>query len=343
MSKNKFFGLSEKKINQIQNEKKGLNYWLSSKYKEINWYLFLIFLFSFLVVLILSVFPLFSVKYQIASSSFDNSIEEKIIEGYYKDIEKEKNIQNINKKEQIDDLNEYIKKEVSGLSGEYGFYIKDLGNGNTFGFNEDNIFTAASLSKLFVAGNFYNRFGFDEKLKTSNLYLMKEDRVNGSEIKENPIGSQYEAKDLIAKMLYSSDNTAMTIMTRELGVKEVQRFIDFIKLENTSFTKNTSTPKDIGLFLEKLEKREFLDSDSASEMIAFMQNTTNEDRLPYYLPEGVRIAHKIGTWDGAYSDAGIVFGENKKYIIVAMTEEANYVEAIEAMRKISLGVYNYFN
>ena len=143
-------------------------------------------------------------------------------------------------------------------------------------------------------------------------------------------------------MLKESDNTAFALLTRYVGVDKTEEFIKNLGLKNTSFTNNDTSPEDVGIFLEKLYNKEFLLKDYQEQMLGFMQNTTTEDRLPYYL-SGVKIAHKIGSWDGAYSDAGIVYSDKGNYIIVVMTENASYEEAVNLMRKLSEVVYYYFN
>jgi beta-lactamase class A len=47
----------------------------------------------------------------------------------------------------------------------------------------------------------------------------------------------------------------------------------------------------------------------SAEMLDMMTNTSPEDRPPQPLPEGARVAHKIGSYGDTFSDAGLVFPE----------------------------------
>ena len=79
-------------------------------------------------------------------------------------------------------------------------------------------------------------------------------------------------------------------------------------------------------------------------MIAAMTGTNVEDRIPGKLPSGVRVAHKTGSWEGHFGDAGIVFykdpsGGERHYYIVVLASGAGEGQARDAMQDISLAVY----
>jgi len=348
MSNQNHAGISLEKIKESQKEyaKFSAKWW--KKNKVVNWAVVILFGIIFFAFLIVSIFPIYAVKYKLAGSSFDQTMENKIIEDYYKDLKNEGKMnlpfKDYNSQSVVDDLNELIQNEAGKLAGDYGVYIQDLDSGKEYGLNTDKKFTAASLSKLFVAAAYYKEAVLDPSLVESNLLLKNEDRISGNGSTYNdPVGSEYQASLLMEKMLKESDNTAMAILTREVGADKVEKLIQDLGLKNTSFYYNDTSPYDMGSFLNQLYNKDILLDDNTKAMLDNMQNTSFEDRLPYYLPAGTRVAHKIGNWDGAYSDAGIIYGKNKNYIIVVMTENANYEEAVNFMRKISQVVYNYFN
>lgn len=345
MQNNKFGNLSsEKAFVADQENHRFVRFWKKS-HKIINWSLVTIFVIGFLMIIFISIFPIFSIKHKLASSSFEKSIENKIIEDYYASSNQKNNLpfSDLGENKKVENLNDEIKIELSKLVGNYGVYIKRLDSDTNYEFNSEKSFTAASLSKLFLTGAYYNAAESDPLLMVDQVTFENQDKVegNGSTYGES-IGSSYKPIDLIERMLKQSDNTAFAIMTRNLGLDRAKNFISNYGFSQTDFINNTTSPKDVGTFLEKLYNQEIVGKDYTDEMIGFMQNTSFEDRLPYYLP-GIKIAHKIGTWEGAYSDAGIVYGRSGDYIIVVMTDNADYIEAINAMRKLSQVVYNYFN
>jgi len=321
---------------------------LAKKQKIVNWTVVILFVVSLGIIILVSVAPFFSVKYKLASSSFGTSSEEDIIKDYYRlpDI---KDVYlpftNFNEDEiESSNITRKIEEELALLQGSYGVYVKNLKNNENIEINQNKIFTAASLTKLFTAGTYYKTLRSKAGIKNEILVLREEDKIEGAgSLINDPVGSKYYPDELLEKMLKESDNTAFAIMTSFLGIKNISNFIEKLGLINTSFGNNDATPFDIGLFLEGLYKYEFLGEYYSKEMIELMTNTAFEDRIPFYLPEDTRVAHKIGTWSGAYSDAGIVFAPGGDYVIVVMTENANYTEAVNAIRKISQIVYEYFN
>jgi beta-lactamase class A len=67
-------------------------------------------------------------------------------------------------------------------------------------------------------------------------------------------------------------------------------------------------------------------------------------RLSRPLPEDARVAHKIGSYESTFSDAGIVFpdergGIDQEYYIVVFSEGATEGQAKEAIQNISPTTY----
>jgi beta-lactamase class A len=79
-------------------------------------------------------------------------------------------------------------------------------------------------------------------------------------------------------------------------------------------------------------------------MLDIMTNTSFEDRLPQPLPEGTHVAHKIGSYESTFSDAGIVFSEgpsgtDQRYYVVVFSEGATEAEARGTIHDVSLAAY----
>ncbi len=79
-------------------------------------------------------------------------------------------------------------------------------------------------------------------------------------------------------------------------------------------------------------------------MLDIMTGTSFEDRLPEPLPAGTRVAHKIGSWETTFSDAGIVLpegadGADEGYYVVVFSEGVPEGVARETIRDVSLEAY----
>ncbi|HEV2744024.1 MAG TPA: serine hydrolase, partial [Rubrobacter sp.] len=107
---------------------------------------------------------------------------------------------------------------------------------------------------------------------------------------------------------------------------------------------NTTTPNDILRVLQAIANPSHTSPDLSTEMLEIMTGTSFEDRLPAPLPEGARVAHKIGSWETTFSDAGIVFPGDAKtaeegYYVVVFSEGVPEGAARETIRDVSLEAY----
>jgi beta-lactamase class A len=147
-------------------------------------------------------------------------------------------------------------------------------------------------------------------------------------------------------MIKESDNTAELMLKRYLGEEKIEAELHRIGADSTRYWQptNTTTPNDILLVLRKIADPSYTTQELSAEMLELMTNTSFEDRLPQPLPKRARVAHKIGSYESTFSDAGIVFPEHsgdtdREYYIVVFSEGATQEEAIETMQDISLATY----
>lgn len=238
---------------------------------------------------------------------------------------------------------EEIKNLTKGLIGDYGIYVYRFSDGQEYGIREKEIFPAASLMKLPVILTLYQeaeagRINLETKYK-----LVEADKRGGAGILQSrPAGEVYTYRKLAELMGQYSDNTANNVLVKVLGAKKIQQTIENLGMKKTNFAEYETTPQDIGLFFRKLYEGGVVTSQYKEEILRFLTKTGYEDRIPAGLPEGVRVAHKIGTEIGVFSDAGIVFPpEGKPFVLVIMSKEARESEAKEVLPKIAKVVWEF--
>lgn len=238
---------------------------------------------------------------------------------------------------------EEIGNLTKDLWGTYGVYVYQLTDGNKYGVNEKEIFPAASLMKLPLIAGLYQEAEAGKISLETEYQLVEKDKVLGAGILQSKnAGTVYTYRQLIQYMGQYSDNTAYTVMLRVLGKEQMQKTIDDLGMESTSLQNHETTPADIGLFFRKLYKGEVVSSEDKDEILKFLTKTGYEDRIPAGLPTGTRVAHKIGTDIGTFSDAGIVFAK-KPFVLVIMSKEAKESEAKEVLPKITEKVWEFEN
>jgi len=231
---------------------------------------------------------------------------------------------------------------TEGLRGKYGFYVKHIGNGSDYGLKQDEVYPAASLMKLPVIIALYEE-AETGKLDLETEYVLKAaDKAGGAGVLQGKAnGSSWSYRQMVEMMGKYSDNTAFAVFRRLLGDERIEKTIGKIGLEKTSLASFESSPAEIGKLFYWLYSGG-LAKNSREEILAFLTETIYEERIPAGVPEGIRVAHKVGTDLGVFADGGIVFAE-KPYVLVIMTEGARDDEAKEAVVKISRAVWNFEN
>jgi beta-lactamase class A len=135
------------------------------------------------------------------------------------------------------------------------------------------------------------------------------------------------------------------MLNRYLGEKKIEAELHRVGADSTRYWSpiNTTTPNDIMLVLKKIDDPSYTSPRLSDDMLDLMTDTSFEERLPRPLPEETRIAHKIGSYENTFSDAGIVFpggsDSGQEYYIVVLSEGDAEGEAIGTIQDISLATY----
>lgn len=226
------------------------------------------------------------------------------------------------------------------LSGVYGLYVVNLNTDETFGVNEDEVFTAASLIKLPVMAAMYSEYEKGNINLDKKYSLKDEDRVGGSgSIVYKETGTEYSYRELVNFMGQQSDNTAFNVSVKLLGEELVNNYIKEIGMTDTSYDENTTTPRDIGIFFKKLWGGKLIKKANRDELLKSLTNTIYEDWIKAGIPNA-RVAHKFGREIHVLNDAGIVFASDP-YVLVIMSKGIIESEADDLFPRLSSAVHNF--
>jgi beta-lactamase class A len=106
---------------------------------------------------------------------------------------------------------------------------------------------------------------------------------------------------------------------------------------------NISTPREMMTLLEDLSDGKILNSELTKDFFQLL-STHKESFIPRELPEGVKIANKPGELEGVRTDSGVIFLENRPYVICVMTTYLkNERDGEAAISKISGVAYRMFD
>lgn len=116
---------------------------------------------------------------------------------------------------------------------------------------------------------------------------------------------------------------------------------------------NVTSPRQIAQMLELFYRHQWQGPELDGLAMEIMTACQTNNRIPFSLPKGTKVAHKTGTLDRVCNDAGIVFTPKGDYILslfyngnTASQEEydANFKNQVSDafLAKVSLDVYNAY-
>ena len=249
--------------------------------------------------------------------------------------------------EALEDKLEEIAGEYEGV---YGVSVLEPDSGTRVSLRGDEEFVAASIGKLPPFAALYAAAARGEVDLEEEISIRDEDvqSYGSGSLHGFPVGHSLSLREVAYRLVNHSDNTAWVMLDRRLGKAEIRAELESMGLEESSYYGHASgyytTPDDVLLLLDRISDPRFTDEELSVEMLEAMTETSVEDRIPERLPEDVRVAHKTGSYEGNFGDAGVVFykdsqGEARRYYLTVLSEGTGEYEAREVIQKVSLAVY----
>lgn len=217
-----------------------------------------------------------------------------------------------------------ISEEMKTLSGHLGFYYKNLVTGTEYGVGEEEIYDAASVIKLplflhVLAQCEEGKMSLDDPIVTE-----ESDKVPGCGALKMFAGAvESDVRALCKLMICISDNTATNRLIRHFGLEDVEKGFVAMGLEKTKIrrflydhreslrgVRNTISPKELGILLEKLYRGEFVNQEVSKYAIEVLSGQQVCHKLEGKINEEVCVAHKTGEDYMLSNDVGIVYAKN---------------------------------
>jgi beta-lactamase class A len=106
---------------------------------------------------------------------------------------------------------------------------------------------------------------------------------------------------------------------------------------------NVSTPKEMSTLLQQIYHGKVLNKEMTDDFFKVL-STHKDSWIPRYLPEGLKMANKPGALEGVRNDSGVIFVENRPYIICVMTTYLRREsDGEEAIARVSQAAYRMFD
>jgi beta-lactamase class A len=163
-------------------------------------------------------------------------------------------------------------------------------------------------------------------------------------------------RDLATMMVAVSDNSATNVLIDRVGMENVDALMDSLGLPHTRLRRkmmdvkaagegreNISTPVEMMTLLEDIYRGKVLNPEMTGDFFKVL-STHKGSFIPRDLPEGLKIANKEGELEGVRNDSGVVFVENRPYVICVMTTYLRHErDGEDAITRISAAAYRMFD
>ncbi len=195
-------------------------------------------------------------------------------------------------------------------------------SGETFNYNADRKFGAASTVKIPLMVEIFRQIDRGERSLDDEYVLTAEDVAVGSGVMLHlHHGMTFTLNDLIYLMISISDNTATNILIEMAGMEQVNETIRSLGMTNSNLGRkmkgrpaqadeqeNWATPADYATAIRALLDDRAASADSCQKMRAMLEKQQNSRRISRYLPEaeGIRWGSKTGSVKGVTNDAGFI-------------------------------------
>jgi beta-lactamase class A len=232
-----------------------------------------------------------------------------------------------------------VRGEVAAFKGKVYLYAKNLDTGVVYSLAGDERVRTASTIKLAVMVEAFSRVAEGKAKWADEVVLTKSVRYGGSGVLNDlDDGLRLRLRDAVTLMITVSDNTATNLAIEYLtadAVNERMASLGFKDTrlmrrvggggeskegkieENKRFGLGRSSPREMVMLLEKLERGEIAGAAASKEMIELLKREKYSNGL-FRWNWKLTVANKTGALDLLRSDVGLIYTPRGR-IAVAVT------------------------
>ena len=252
------------------------------------------------------------------------------------------------------ELKKEIEKIISQVDGKVCVNFYDLNKNDGFSINGNEKVLSASMIKLLILAELMKKISEDKFSLSDTIMMANFMKTEGDGVlKELNIGHHFNLKELATLMIIVSDNQATNILIDFLGMENINLLGKELGLRATFLERgmmdaearengydNYTSADDISLLLKLIYQEKLINKEASQLMLEILLKQQQGERLQRYLPTDIKIAHKCGDLDNLENDGGIIWLEEKVYILVVLTSGMSNLQCKQTIGKISKFVYD---
>lgn len=250
-------------------------------------------------------------------------------------------------------MEEIIKKKLDSIKGNVGFYYKNLITKETITYHAEDAFQAASVIKIPIMIEIYRQI-INGDLDENELFQVKKEEKLPScgALSYLHDGLEVTLKDLCTLMIILSDNTATNMLIKRVGMQSINETMKQLGLAKTKINRmlfdvnesargiqNYISPCEIGILFEKMYEGSLVSKEASSSMLSLLCDQRLNGKIPFYITDGTKIAHKTGEDTGITHDVGIVFAK-EPFIVCFCSNNVEVPAFNRIIQKTTRDLYN---
>lgn len=253
------------------------------------------------------------------------------------------------------EMDRRVRQSIASFTGAVSLFAKNLDSGAAYGIRADERIRTASTIKLPILVAVFAAVERGAAKWTDEMVLHNTGKVSGSGVlQELSDGVRLPLSDVVKLMIVVSDNTATNMVLDRFGADTVNAEMDRLGLKQTrslrkvlgdagdlkteptgfsaagrlseyrKFGLGVSTPREMVLLLEKIERREVVSAAASTEMVEILKRQQYKDGIGRHLDAPV--ASKSGALDHLRSDVGIAYTPGGRIAIAITVDDMPKVD-----------------
>lgn len=247
------------------------------------------------------------------------------------------------------DLINYIDEcKSKGEINSVAVYLKDYQSNDYFSINGHEKFMPASLMKVPFLITFLKMSEKNPGLLQEKYTFNKDfSKTKTPEVLAKSIeqGKSYTVEELLQYMIQYSDNNATYLLSEHIDNAMLNAvFTDFgLQAPQLGSVNLFMSAEEYSRFMRSLVNGTYLTKANSEKAIALLTTSVFDKGIQHDLPKDISIAHKFGESGNENEmqlhESGIVYLENKPYLITVMTKGSNKTHLEQVIQRISSKVY----
>ena len=231
------------------------------------------------------------------------------------------------KKDEYSDALTRLDEVFKGYNKNVAFVALSLNDSKAVSYNTQELIFPASMIKAAYALYCCQQMELNNiSLDTKMVYEKKHYEIGTGDMQYSPIGTEFDLRTIISKTMSISDNVGYLMMTDYFGRDGYNQWITELGAPSLQIKPTVwclkANAKEWALVWKEIYNYFETDSEYAQFLYDCCTNTAGNFATAGL--EGAKYSHKqghqrSGDWH-SYSDAGIIWKENKNYIFVLLTD-----------------------